>query len=114
MRNHYRGLRDELIMKLKESAIGNKIEIMEENSGLHFVMKIATSYSDEELKKKAYDQGIIISFLLDYYNSENTITSRKSNNISSNNYAGCAIVNYSGIDETKIHQVVMALEKAWE
>ena len=45
MRNHYRDIRDELISRLMDSLIKDRIHIYEEDSGLHFLLKYDTEYT---------------------------------------------------------------------
>ena len=66
MRNHYRDIRDNLISLLMKSSIKDRINIYEENSGLHFLLKYDTELTDEQLKQKASKKGLLISFLSDY------------------------------------------------
>lgn len=83
MRNHYRGLRDSLI---SAAAKMPGCSILEENSGLHFLLKVSTGLSDEELVQKAYDRGIAISALSQYYRHKEKALGH------------LLVLNYSGID----------------
>jgi len=103
MRNHYRELRDYLIMEIKNSPIGNKISISESDSGIHFIMKIKTYTGDETLKKAAMDNSVRISFISEYLSADQL----------TNKYQHNAIVNYSGMSLTDINSMVTALNKAW-
>ena len=100
MRNHFRDIRDELIGKLMNSSIKDKLHIYEENSGLHFLLRYDTAVSDEELKKRAYDKGLLISFLSDYiaHSSYNRTA-----------YEHIAIVNYSGITAADVEKTARLL-----
>ena len=100
MRNHYRYIRDELISRLMDSLIKDRIHIYEEDSGLHFLLKYDTEYTDEELKKRAYNNGLMISFLSDYITNN-------SYNIA--DYEHIAIVNYSGITDSDIARTAQLL-----
>lgn len=100
MRNHYRDIRDELISRLMDSPIKDKIHIYEEDSGLHFLLKYDTGYTDEELKKRAYSNGLMISFLSDYVTN---------NSYNKADYEHIAIVNYSGITDIDIAKTAQLL-----
>lgn len=100
MRNHYRDIRNELISRLINSPIKDKLHIYEEDSGLHFLLKYDTSDSDEELKKRAYNKGLRISFLSDYIIH---------NSYDKTNYEHIAIVNYSGITHEDIAKTAQLL-----
>ena len=100
MRNHYRDIRDELISRLMDSLIKDRIHIYEEDSGLHFLLKYDTEYTDEELKKRAYNNGLMISFLSDYITN---------NSYNKADYEHIAIVNYSGITDSDIARTAQLL-----
>ena len=103
MRNHYRELRDELISKILKSSIGPKVTISEENSGIHFIMKITTSIADKILINAAKHESIKVSFVSEYLD----------NDCIYHDYSHMAIINYSGMDISDIHPLVDALNKAW-
>ncbi len=105
MRNHYRSLRDSLIRRITDSPLGGSSSISEENAGLHFLLKLSTDRSDEFLKEKAGENGVIIAFLSDYYSSD-----YKQLNAS---YQHTAIINYSALSEEDMEPVVQALTRAW-
>ena len=100
MRNHYRDIRDELIAELMNSPIKDRIHIYEENSGLHFLLQYDTTDNDEELKKRACKNGLLISFLSDYITH---------NAYDKKNYEHIAVVNYSGITSDDVKRTAMQL-----
>lgn len=105
MRNHYRELRDRLIDRLTQGPLSLKIAISEEHAGLHFLLKISTTQSDQVLKAQAKEAGVIISFLSDYYSTDSPDLT--------DIYGHTAIVNYSGLREADIEKTAAALEQAW-
>ena len=62
------------------SSLAQRCEIIEENAGTHFLLRLATSRSDAELKRSAAECGLSLRFLSDYR--------------SDGKNSGCAIVNY--------------------
>lgn len=82
MRNIYRKKRDEVMALFLKS--GYPLEISEEDAGLHFLVKLKTSLSDEEVRKKAESAGVRLSFLSDFM-------------LEGQGTAHCIVVNYSGI-----------------
>jgi len=86
MRNYYKKLRDKVILTLKCSSFGPRLTILEENSGLHFLLKVKTSMADTEISSAAEKAGIKISFLSEYYHD------------SERKVSGIMIVNYSGLE----------------
>jgi GntR family transcriptional regulator/MocR family aminotransferase len=97
MRKTYKAKRDLIIKAIRESPLVGKAEILEENSGLHFIIKLNTDLSDEEIIGRAKARGLNISFLSQYaVRPENSKPSM-------------AIINYSGIDTDAIKNAVEML-----
>ncbi len=61
MRTASRKKRDLLLKAIKESPLGSISEIREEQSGLHFILKLCLDTSDESFVEKCKKQGINIS-----------------------------------------------------
>lgn len=97
MRNYYRTLRDALLLCIKKHPLFSKITILEEDAGLHFLLKINTSLSDEELIQNAAKQGIHISCLSQYYTHG---TKQNSHTI---------IINYSGVHIQDVEEAIRRL-----
>lgn len=74
MRTHYKNIRNALLSALKKSPFSSRIQIAEEDSGLHFLMHINTKLSDKALYEKALQQGIHLAFLSQYYFQPTTET----------------------------------------
>ena len=101
MRNYYRSQRDLIMECIKAHPKYNMVRIAEENAGLHFLLHVKTELTDEELIKKAADNGINISCLSQYY----YVDSVKSHTL---------LINYSGIDSEKVkHAVELLFESLW-
>ena len=86
-----------MLESIKKSPLSSLCEISEEDSGLHFLLKLTTKYSDEELMKKGRKTGLRISFLSQYYY------------IPSSQCDHTLVVNYSGMDEKEIEEYVKGL-----
>lgn len=99
MRKAYKIKRDYIINAIKTSSLGPKVQIMEENAGLHFLVKLNTSLSDEKIVDEAKKNGIKISFLSQYCFDEK------------NAEESMAIINYSGVDTNYINQSIDILGK---
>ena len=67
MRIYYRNQRDFLISAIKKSPLDTLVTIQEKDAGLHFLMKVDTSMSDEQLTQKAKEAGLKITCLSQYY-----------------------------------------------
>ena len=99
MRNYYRAQRDRVMTAIKNHPLYSKVIIKEEDSGLHFLMQVDTSLSDEELIGRARDNGVNISMLSHYYHSIETAPQHT------------LIINYSGLPENGITDAVSKLFK---
>ena len=67
MRIYYRNQRDFLISAIKKSPLDALVTIQEKDAGLHFLMKVDTSMSDEQLTQTAKEAGLKITCLSQYY-----------------------------------------------
>lgn len=104
MKNYYRNQRDLLMECLKNHPFYDRIHISEEDSGLHFLLHVDTSLSDEALVDNAAKNGIHISCLSQYY--ANPASPVKPHVL---------LINYSGIQTEKIPQAVELLyQSLWE
>jgi len=99
MRNFYRNQRDLILKCIKNSPLSSYVTIKEENSGLHFLLNIKTSLTDDEIIRRAEQEGLRISCLSKYYRS------------APSNADHTIIINYSGIEPNKIEEAVHRLSK---
>lgn len=99
MRNYYRNQRDMLLESIRKSSLEGKIQIKEENAGLHFLMEISTTLSDEALEKAAEQQGIGISCLSKYYFHPEDAKQH------------VLVLNYSGVDKDKMDEAMKRLSQ---
>lgn len=67
MRIYYRNQRDLLISAIKKSPLNNVVTIQEKDAGLHFLMKVDTTMSDDKLLEKTKEAGLKITCLSQYY-----------------------------------------------
>ena len=102
MRNRYREKRDAVIDIICSGPLAGRTEIMEQDAGLHFLMRIKTGLTDKELKERAAAYGVRLAMLSDYYSRP----SRAPQHI--------VVVNYSGIEPEKLRRGMDALAEAWK
>ena len=69
MRLYYIRQRQAVLSFLSSSLIKDKCSVIENDSGLHFILRLNTSHSDKEVKELLSKEGIKISALSDYSNS---------------------------------------------
>ncbi len=99
MRNRYRGIRDQLLEEIHRSSLNGRIQVSGQDSGLHFLLRLDTSLSDEMLLKKAEQAGLRLSCLSQYYLTEEETPPQH-----------VLILNYSGLAPEKIPLAVGLLE----
>ena len=102
MRNHYRKIRDAILSNIKNHMHNKKSIIMEEDAGLHFLLKIDTQFNDEQLIERAKQNGVYISCLSQYYYDK---TNAKENIL---------VINYSGVCIESIQKGVARLYESFE
>ena len=97
MRKSYRTRRNRVIEALKGCPFADRMTILEQDAGLHFLLRIDTGMSDRELTARCADVGIRVSALSDYYEDAVPPWAEK-----------CLVINYSGLEEA---QLARALER---
>ena len=95
MRKFYRNRRNTVVSLLQNCAFSSSLTILEQDAGLHFLLKVDTPLSDRELTAWLGSAGIRVRALSDYYHDSTGDTH-------------CLVVNYSGLKEEVLSQ---ALEK---
>ncbi len=100
-RRYYREERDELLKVISENAAFSDTEILEQDSGLHFLLRLNTSLSDKELVTNARRYGINVSCLSEYFHDKQNAAEH------------ILIINYSGIDKDMIAEAVELLGKSF-
>jgi len=94
MKKIYKQKRDIIIDAVLTSHLKDFCEILEEESGLHFLLKLKTGISDSELIKFAEEKGLKISCMSQH--AFDMLSVEKN----------LLIINYSGIDVQKIRQAI--------
>jgi GntR family transcriptional regulator/MocR family aminotransferase len=67
MRKFYRARRNRVMALLKSCPFSEKLTIMEQDAGLHFLLKINTDLSDRALTEALRNAGIRVHALSHYY-----------------------------------------------
>lgn len=98
MRNYYRSQRDLIMDCIKKHPKYHRVQIAEENSGLHFLLHVDTNLSDEQLVDKSSKNGIHISCLSQYTYQQPL-----------NNVPHTLLINYSGLNEEIIPEAIERL-----
>ncbi|MBQ2895189.1 MAG: PLP-dependent aminotransferase family protein, partial [Oscillospiraceae bacterium] len=82
--------------------LAGKAEIMEQDAGLHFLLRLDTPLTDEELRRAAAEKGIRLAFLSDYYHNSAAAPQH------------VVVVNYSGIEPETLRRGLKRLAELWE
>ncbi len=87
MRKAYKARRNQVIDVLRRCPLSSKLTILEQNAGLHFLVRVDTCLSDGELVERCRQAGLLVRTLGSYYSGSVPACERC-----------CLVVNYSGLD----------------
>lgn len=97
MRTYYRSKRDRLLQYLTQSDVAPALTVEGEDSGLHFLLHLATDAKDSQLVQAAAAKGIQIKFLSDYYHEKVGDSSHT------------LLMNYTGLADDKLYPALDTL-----
>ena len=97
MRNNYKKLRQLLLKELLTHPEHDKIQILQQASGLYFLLKINTTLSDRDLRSRLQQNGVHLQSLQHYYQNRQAAPEHT------------FVVNYSSLTEKDIPRAVAAL-----
>lgn len=95
MRKFYRARRNRVIALLESCPEAEKFTIQEQDAGLHFLLKVDTSLSDEALTQAFLAQGLKVQPLSAFYTQPTDLHS--------------LVINYSGVDEENLEKALKGL-----
>ena len=101
MRKLYKSRRNRILNIINACPISHQITILEQDAGLHFLLKVNTQLSDQALVERFALAGIRIHSLGNYYHEKEPEDT------------GCLVVNYSGLsdgDMTRLEEALTKLE----
>lgn len=98
MRNYYRKQRLLMLHAIEASPLAKISDIYEWGGGTHFILNVHTDLSEDEIRKAALKEDIMISLFSDFSNNPHNI------------FLKALIINYAGIDQDKMDEVVRRLE----
>ena len=96
MRKFYKTRRNRLIGAISACPAAERLTILEENAGLHFLVRVRTEMSDEALVERCRQAGIRVRTLSSYYQAAVPQWAKS-----------CLVVNYSALTDEQL----MALEE---
>ena len=97
MRKFYKQRRNTVVSLLQNCAFSEFLTILEQDAGLHFLVRVKTRLTDRQLTEGLAKAGIQIRALSDYYHD-------------AREDMHCLVVNYSGIKEEDLVKALKALE----
>ena len=98
MRKSYRTRRNRVIEALQQSPFAARITILEQDAGLHFLLRIDTDKRDSELTALCASAGIRVLALSDYYEDAVPPWAER-----------CLVINYSGLEEEQLTHALAQL-----
>lgn len=100
MKNYYKGYRTTILDVIKNSSLYNRIQIEEENAGLHFIVSFESQKMDNEIIDYLLYNGIKINSVSGYcYNDSGKFTHK-------------LIMNYSDIKPEDLKRAIEIIERA--
>lgn len=100
MKTRYHKKRDAVIDAIRAGL--PRAEIMEQDAGLHFLVRLDTDLEDGALRRRAAERGIRVALLSDYYGDANQAPPH------------VLVVNYSGIDTDRLAEGLRRLNDILE
>ena len=94
MRKFYKARRNRILAAIAASPVAGKLSILEENAGLHFLVRIQSEMTDEELEDYCRHLGIRVRSLRSYYAGGIPAWAER-----------CLVVNYSGLTEQQLQRL---------
>ena len=98
MRKFYKHRRNQVVSLLETCRFAEKLTILEQDAGLHFLLKVDTELSDEVLVNRLAQAGIRVRSLSSYYHPARGGDSH------------CLVVNYAGVKEETLAAALDAVE----
>ena len=101
MRKFYKTRRDKVLCAIESSPIAEKLTDLEEDAGLHFLVRVDTPLSDETLTRRCREVGIRIRALSSYYHDQKQDRH-------------CLVINYSGVSDTQLQLLEQILRAIYQ
>ncbi len=98
MRRVYKTRRNQIISILQSSPYADRFTILEQDAGLHFLLKVDTTLSDEAMVTRCRQAGILVRSLSSYYQEAVPESARH-----------CLVVNYSGLLDSDLEALAKKL-----
>ena len=103
MRKFYRSRRNQITQLLTGSAFAHRITILEQDAGLHFLLRVDTRRPDEELAALCAEAGIRVQTLGEFYRGPTPPAMEH-----------CLVINYSSVSVENLSKALDRLVKSLE
>ena len=95
------------------------MQIIEQGSGLHFLLDFHTDQTDDRIRKKLAAVGIRMKALRDFYfpgteNQQLPIFLEESTSPAIRREHHFFLLNYSGIQESRLEEAIQKLDSIWQ
>lgn len=100
MRKFYKSRRNRLLAAVAACPVADKLSILEENAGLHFLVRVQSDMTDGELEDYCLGKGIRVRSLGSYYAGTVPAWAER-----------CLVVNYSGLTEQQLARLEKILKE---
>ena len=97
MRKFYKNRRNRVVQMLQSCALAGRLTILEQDAGLHFLLRVDTLRSDAQLTARLEENGIRIRALSEYFHD-------------GSEDRHCLVVNYSGLKEEALEAALEDIE----
>ena len=101
MRKFYRGRRNRILARLERSPLAGRLTVLEQDAGLHFLVKVDTRLTDRELEALCARAGLPLRCLSAFYREGVPEQDRR-----------CLVVRYGELSEQALEKSLEILEKA--
>lgn len=97
LKNYYREQRTRMLKAVEESPLGEIADIIERNAGTHFLLRVRTTLTEEQVRQRAEEQDMLLSLYSDYSYAppEDGVCT--------------LVINYAGVDREKLPEVIRRL-----
>ena len=99
MRLYYARLRRQVLRIIAASPVAGRVEVLERDSGLHFLLRLRTGSPDEELRARMAEEGINLLPLAIYYQHPENAPEHT------------FILNYSALEPSSLEEALQILAK---
>ena len=97
-RKYYKARRNRVLELIAGSPAASRLTILEENAGLHFILRVDTSQKDLALEEKCQEARLPIRALRSYYHQPQAMPD-----------SGCLVVNYADLSDEQLTRLAQFL-----